>query len=70
MGFKPINKNPYIFQHYEHQNAYFCLYVNDIIIAAAIILIIKALKELLWKQYNIKNLKELCFFLGIYIIYD
>ena len=49
MGFKPINKDPCVFQHREHQDAYLCLYVDDIIIVAAIILVIEALKELLWK---------------------
>jgi len=49
IGFKPINEDPYIFQHYEYQDAYLCLYVDNIIIAAATILVIKALKELLRK---------------------
>ena len=70
IGFKPINKDFCVFWYREHQDAYLCLYVNDIIIAAAMILVIEALKELLQKQYNIKDLGELRFFLRIYIVCD
>ena len=34
------------------------------------ILVIKALKELLQKWYDIKDLKELQFFLGIRVVHD
>ena len=70
MGFKPINKDPCVFQHREHQDAYLCLYVDDIIIAAAMILVIEAFKELLRKQYDIKDLRELRYFLGIHVVYN
>jgi len=66
--FNPINEDPYVFWHREYQDAYLYLYVDNIIIAAATILVIKALKELLRKRYKIKDLKELQFFLGIYIV--
>ena len=59
IGFKPINEDPCVFQHHEHQDAYLYLYVDNIIITAATILVIKALKELLRKRYNIKDLGEL-----------
>ena len=70
IGFEPINEDPCVFRHHEHQDAYLCLYVDNIIITAAIILVNKTLKELLWKRYNIKDLGELRFFLGIYIVRD
>jgi hypothetical protein len=70
IGFKPINEDPCVFRYREHQDAYLCLYVDDIIIAAAIILVIKALKELLWKRYNIKDLGELRFFLRIRVVHN
>ena len=70
IGFKPINEDPCVFQHYKHQDAYLCLYVDNIIIIAATILVIKTLKELLRKRYNIKDLGELRFFLGIRVVRD
>ena len=70
IGFKPIDEDPCVFRHYKHQDAYLCLYVDDIIIAAATILVIETLKELLRKRYNIKDLGELRFFLGIYIVHN
>ena len=70
IGFKPINKDPCVFQYYKYQDAYLCLYVDNIIITAATILVIKTLKELLRKRYNIKDLGELRFFLGIYIVHN
>ena len=70
IGFKPIDEDPCIFQHREHQDTYLCLYINNIIITMAMILVIKALKELLQKQYNIKDLKELRYFLGIHVVHN
>jgi len=49
IGFEPINEDPCVFRYYKHQDAYLCLYIDNIIIAAATILVIEALKELLWK---------------------
>ena len=59
IGFEPIDEDPCVFWYHEHQDAYLCLYIDNIIIAAAIILVIKTLKELLRKWYNIKDLGEL-----------
>jgi len=70
IGFNLINKDSCVFRYHEYQDAYLCLYVDDIIIAAATILVIKALKEFLRKQYKIKDLGELQFFLGICVVRD
>jgi len=72
LGFRGCQANPniYYLKIQKLSNVFLALYVDDLLFFNKELKTIERVKELLSQEFEIKNLRELEFFLGIQVIKD